>query len=114
VQPKLVFTIENSKGNLVSNPESEPNGFKDACMQKQNINTIKITSAKLGTIDLKCNEGNTTIDLKDNKAKILCEPATANEDIQGSFYETTVHLKLEYGYYENIERQVNVIRENYT
>ena len=105
--PKIILTIENSGGNIFTLPES----FKQACLEKKDINRFRISDAKLGTMELDCNG---EIVMKDKSKKIVCTPDAAFGESLGVSFDTILYIKLEYGYLETATKNINVIRESYT
>jgi hypothetical protein len=112
--PTLVITIENPKGGIFSLPEGEK--YKEGCLQKKEINQLKIEEARLGTYDLKCDgiKEDKKVEFSSNERKIVCSLPKDNkfEDPEGSL-QTVLYIKLEYGYHQNEEKTINIVRENY-
>lgn len=107
----VVFVIENSKQNIFSLADTS-GSFKEGCLAKSDINKLELTEAKLGKYDLECQEK--IIEIKDKERRVVCE--LEDKDFgTGDFghVDTLLTLKLEYGYSENLVKEVDLIREDF-
>ena len=111
ISPKLILTIENTKGNIFTSEDEFING----CTTKENINKIKASSliVRLGQEDLTCISGNNGYLFFDkNKIKIICESKNPIKDNPQGFYDTTLYVELKYGYFETVKKEIDIKKEN--
>jgi hypothetical protein len=107
VTPRIILTIENTKKQITSLPET----FSSPCKSQENINKIKLVNAQLGQQMLSCNVENGIIDLSKNEQTVVCD-LDRNPNIEfGDSFDTILHIILEYGY-SNIETfNIDIVRK---
>jgi hypothetical protein len=108
---KIVMDIDNVNGNIFSLPDGD--SFKEGCLAKEKINSFNIERALLGTISLNCNKGNKAVSMKDNERQLECDVPSSLQSNAVGFLDTTLYIELGYGYYDSIEKTVDIIRKNY-
>lgn len=113
VTPKVIFKVENDEGDIVSLAEGTE--FMQGCLSQQNLNKIKLVSAKLGANSLSCDtEDNDIIELEDNEKIIVCELQGSSEDTPEGYFDSPLYIELEYGYHTSEVMEIDIIRENYS
>ena len=94
VTPKIVFKVENVEGDIVSLAEGTE--FMQGCLSQQNLNKIKLVSARLGANDLNCDtEDNNVIELKDNEKVIVCELESSSIESPEGYFDSPLYIELE-------------------
>lgn len=111
VVPRIVLTIENAEGGIVSLPDGD--NFKEGCLAKEEINKLKITEALLGQDYLTCNDGDDEISLVDGEKRVVCELGGQLPDNAQGYFDTTLYIELEYGFHSITSKTVNIVRKNY-
>jgi len=111
VTPRIVLTIQNAEGGIVSLPDGD--NFKEGCLAKEEINKLKITEALLGQDYLTCNDGDDEITLVDGEKRVVCELGGQLPENPQGYFDTTLYIELEYGFHSIISKTVDIIRKNY-
>jgi hypothetical protein len=111
IEIRLMITVENVQGNIVSSAQSDK--FAEGCLLQQDINKIDIIEAKLGSIDLNCNNNNDIIELIDNQRTITCTIDDNISDNAQGYFDTPLYIELAYGYYTTYSKSISIIRTEY-
>jgi hypothetical protein len=109
VELRLIFTVENREGDIVSTSGK----FTEGCLLQQDINTVGLIEAKLGSLDLKCNEGNNFLELIDNKRTVICTIEEGLPNIGQGYYDAPLYIELSYGYHTSASKTITLIRKQY-
>lgn len=106
VIPKLMITIDNNDGGIVTLPDK----FKEGCTAQEDINRLKIGDVKLGNQDLDCGITDKTL-LIDEEKTITCTLSGIQPESPEGYYDTTIYVELEYGFHTSDSINVDIVKE---
>jgi len=112
VTPKIIITVENAEGGIVSLAGGD--SFKEGCLAKSDINKVTIESVALGNNELNCDIPSNIINFdEDGERKVSCEAGSGIPTDPQGYYDTPIYIELSYGYHTMASMKVDIIRKNY-